>query len=149
MSCDVTLGFFVKLSNVHLFRACLNTTRTLSKTESRAAHPRRNPRVFVAMCPRVAIRAYSSPCAALRRLARLSRGCSFSRRENAEMLVHSAFCKQNYPFTCSFSRREGGKKARAGKRKAALLAPRVKSEISRAEVPRRAAFLVQRDRSTL
>ena len=23
--------------------------------------------------------------------------CSFSRRENAEMLVHSAFCKQNYP----------------------------------------------------
>ena len=32
----------------------------------------------------VAIRAYSSPCAALRRSARLSRGCSSSRRENAE-----------------------------------------------------------------
>ena len=32
-SSDVTLGFFVKLSNVHLFRACLNTTRTLSETE--------------------------------------------------------------------------------------------------------------------
>ena len=25
--------------------------------------------------------------------------CSLSRRENAEALVHSAFCKQNYPFT--------------------------------------------------
>ena len=38
-SSDVTLGVFVKLSNVHLFRACLNTTRTLSGTELRAAHP--------------------------------------------------------------------------------------------------------------
>ena len=43
----------------------------------------------------------------------------------------------------------GRQKTRAGKRKAAPLAQRVKSKISRAGVPRRAAFLVQRDRSTL
>ena len=53
----------------------------------------------------VAIRSYSSPYAALRRSARLSRGCSSSRRENAETLVHSAFCKQNYLFARSFSLR--------------------------------------------
>ena len=39
MSYDVTLGVFVKLSNVHLFGACLNTPNTFSKTVSRAAHP--------------------------------------------------------------------------------------------------------------
>ena len=39
MSEDVTLGVFVKLSNVHLFGACLNTPNTLSETELRAAHP--------------------------------------------------------------------------------------------------------------
>ena len=40
-SCQATSRseFFVKSSNVHLFRACLNTTRTLSGTELRAAHP--------------------------------------------------------------------------------------------------------------
>ena len=50
MSSDVTLGVFVKRSNVHLFGAYLNTPNTLSETVLRAAHPRRNPRVFVAMC---------------------------------------------------------------------------------------------------
>ena len=40
---------------------------------------------------RVAIRACSSPCAVPRRAARLSRGRSLSRRENAETLVRSAF----------------------------------------------------------
>ena len=40
---------------------------------------------------RVAIRACSSPCAAPRRAARLSRGRSLSRRENAAALVRSAF----------------------------------------------------------
>ena len=43
----------------------------------------------------------------------------------------------------------GEAKNARGERKAAPLAPRVKSEISRAGVPRRAAFLIQRDRSTL
>ena len=94
--------------DVPSFEACLNTPNTLSKTELRAAHPRRNPRG-------------SSPYAALRRSARLSRGCSSSRRENAEMLVHSAFCKQNYPFTCSFSRR--GRRGRCPRHDTAALPP--------------------------
>ena len=36
--------------NVPSFEACLSTMNTLWGTGSRAAHPRRNPRVFVAMC---------------------------------------------------------------------------------------------------
>ena len=39
VSGDVTLGFFVKLSNMHLFRAYLSTMKPFSKTESRAAQP--------------------------------------------------------------------------------------------------------------
>ena len=39
MSGDVTLGVFVKLSNVHLFGASPSTMKPLSKAESRAAHP--------------------------------------------------------------------------------------------------------------
>ena len=39
VSGDVTLGFFVKLSNVHLFGASPSTMKPFSKTESRAAQP--------------------------------------------------------------------------------------------------------------
>ena len=38
VSCDVTLGVFVKLSNVHLFGASPSTMKPLSKTVLRAAH---------------------------------------------------------------------------------------------------------------
>ena len=51
----------------------------------------------------VAIRACSSPCAALRRAARLSRGCSSSRRENAEtfasLLVPAELSQSSLIFT--------------------------------------------------
>ena len=51
----------------------------------------------------VAIRACSSPCAALRRSARLSRGCSSSRRENAEtfasLLVPTELSRSSLIFT--------------------------------------------------
>ena len=51
----------------------------------------------------VAIRACSSPCAVLRRSARLSRGCSSSRRENAEtfasLLVPTELSRSSLIFT--------------------------------------------------
>ena len=52
----------------------------------------------------VAIRACSSPCAALRRSARLPRGCSSSRRENAGTFV-SLLVLRNYREAHSFSLR--------------------------------------------
>ena len=51
----------------------------------------------------VAIRACSSPCAAMRRAARLPRGCSSSRRENAEtfalLLVPTELSQSSLIFT--------------------------------------------------
>ena len=73
-----------------LDRACLNTTSLIRG---------RN----YAPLSLVAIRASSSPCAALRRSARLSRGCSSSRRENAEtfasLLVPTELSQSSLIFT--------------------------------------------------
>ena len=84
--------------------------KTHSKMELRAAQPRRDPRDVRRLAPRCggrlvcrAVAPYTpqSVLAALWYFA----GTPCLRRENAEALVHSAFCKQNYPFTPSFSLR--------------------------------------------
>ena len=61
VSGDVTLGFFVKMSNVHLFRACLNTMKPLSKMVLRAAHPNlHSGRLRPALASRGALRDLAS-----------------------------------------------------------------------------------------
>ena len=70
----------------------------------------------------VAIRAVSSPCAVLRRSARLSRGCSSSRRENAEtfasLLVPTELSRSSLIFTP-----RGYKRIRAPHRRYSTRAP--------------------------
>ena len=78
------------LTNAHSFGACLNA---MFLFQGRSHAP----------LSLVAIRACSSPCAALRRSARLSRGCSSSRRENAEtfasLLVPTELSRSSLIFT--------------------------------------------------
>ena len=64
----------------------------------------------------VAIRAVSSPCAALRRSARLSRGCSSSRRENAETFASLLVPTELSPSSLIFTPR-GYKRTRAPHRR--------------------------------
>ena len=72
----------------------------------------------------VAIRACSSPCAALRRSARLSRGCSSSRRENAETFASLLVPTELSPSSLIFTPR-GYKRIRAPHRRSSdCCAPR-------------------------
>ncbi len=95
---------------VSLSETCLNPTNTHSETELRAAQPRRDPRDARRLAPhcggRLVCRAIApyTPQSVLAALWYFA-GAPCLRRENAETLVHSAFCKLNYPFTRSFSLR--------------------------------------------